>query len=114
MVSNEITDYAADMGILLVYYKMLDDRLDEGGRLKMPISKADIFKKPVLKGKAGWPRQAKAVEEYIKSLRECEKRRTDDLDYVAGLTGNALGEILVMKEDMWSPFLRRMGFFLGK
>ena len=114
MVSNEITDYAADMGILLVYYKMLDDRLDEGGRLKMRISKADIFKKPVLKVKAGWPRQAKAVEEYIKSLRECEKRRTDDLDYVAGLTGNALGEILVMKEDMWSPFLRRMGFFLGK
>ncbi len=113
MLMNSITDYAADMGILLVYYKFLDDALDEGG-IRKRVSRASIFKKPVKKVREAWPRQAKAVERYILELRECEEKRTDDLDRVAGLTGTALGEIFVMEEDMWSEFLRRMGFFLGK
>ncbi len=113
MMTNAITDYAADMGILLVYYKALDDAMDESSRRRVS-PKASLFKKPAARVKAAWPRQAEAVEKYVLSLRECESAGTDDLDRVAGLTGTAMGELFVMREDMWSDFLRRMAFFLGK
>ena len=39
---------------------------------------------------------------------------SQNLDLGAGLTGELFGEILVYEEDIWSPILRRLGFYLGK
>ena len=112
MVYNSITDYAADMGVLLAYHKLLDDAYDEKKRI--PVSRARLLRRFTEKISADWPRQAKAVSDYVRKLRDYEESHTDDMDAVSGLSGEALGEIFVMKEDMWSPFLKRMGFFLGK
>lgn len=109
---NEITDYAADMGLMLAYYKLLDDALDD--KKPLHLNRAAFFKKNVSRIRSRWPRQAEAAAAYIEKLGEAERMRTNDLDAVAGLTGTALGEIFVMEEDLWSDMLRRMGFFLGK
>jgi len=112
MAFNSITDYAADMGVLLAYYKLLDDVQDEKKR-RIP-ARARLLRRFTERIRQEWPRQAKAVEDYVRKLGELEKKNADDLDAVAGLSGEALGEIFVMKEDAWAGFLRRMGFFLGK
>ncbi len=113
MVFNELTDYCADMGLLLAYYKMLDDVKDEGSIKARAYAKT--IEKAVRKISAKYPRQRKAVEQYIKKLSRYESELSHDLDQVAGVTGEALGEIFVWKdEDIWNDELRRMGFFLGK
>lgn len=112
MVYNSITDYTADMGVLLAYYKLLDDMRDR--RSVKAGAAAGLLKKPVRAVVRKWPRQAEACRKYVEALSGMEGRETYDLDRSAGYSGTALGEILVMKEDGWSAGLRRLGFFLGK
>lgn len=42
----------------------------------------------------GYPIQAKAIEDYIARLAECEKSNDTNIDAVAGLTGEMLGILL--------------------
>ena len=112
MIGNEITDYAADMGLLLAYYKLLDDRADDGnlaagalaGRLRRAVNAID----------ARWPVQSRTVREAIEAQEAFEKAGASDLDGAAAGSGDALGGIFVMKDDEWADLLRRTGFFLGK
>ena len=112
VMCNQLSDYAADMGILLTYYNLLDDWQDEK-KLKSLLL-ADSLRKSCMEITRRYPRQSRAVRDYIKKLSVCEKENTDQLDRVAGLTGTMLGEIFVFREDEWSDDLRTMGFFLGK
>lgn len=112
MLYNDITDYCADMGLLLAYYKMLDDASDEKKTVRAVGAK--MLEKRVKRIKEAWPRQSEAAENYITSLASCEKSGNSGIDEIAGLTGKALGEILVMEEDAWSDILRRLGLGLGK
>ncbi len=112
MLFNEITDYCADMTLLLTYYKMLDDVNDDGsmtGRLFVMKEKKKFEKTADM-----YPRQAKVFEDSMRELAQTEERRDYDLDTVAGHTGNMLAELLVYKESDWSDELRRLGFYLGK
>jgi hypothetical protein len=112
MLFNEITDYCADMTLLLTYYKMLDDVNDDGsmtGRVFVMKEKKKFEKTAAL-----YPRQAKVFEDSMRALAQTEERREYDLDKVAGYTGNMLAELLVYEESVWSDELRRLGFYLGK
>lgn len=112
IISNSITDYCADMGLILAYYKLLDNISDEGS-IKARAG-AGILKKAAADAMDRWPRQADAAARYMREQDECEKRNESSLDVAAGLTGTVLGEIFVMREDEWSDILRKMAFFLGK
>lgn len=109
---NEFTKYASDMNILLAYYNLLDDWQDE--RKKASYTAAKILRKSFLKVAEQYPRQTKAVKEYLRKIHECENRNSDNLDLAAGLTGEVLGEIYAYRDDIWSEDLRELGFFLGK
>jgi len=111
-VSNELLDYAADMNLLLACYNLRDDWQDEK-KLRAKIG-ADLMQRHVRQIEAAWPRQAQAVRDYLAKIAEIEKKGEPDLDGPAGATGEMLGEILVKEEDVWSPHLRQMGFYLGK
>ncbi len=111
-LEGDACSYAADMNILLAYDNLEDKWYDS----KNPGAKAGAM---LLKRKRNrlaklYPRQAKAVEDYISKLHEAEKARKTDLDAVAGLTGEMLGEIFCFREDEWSETLRKLGFFTGK
>ena len=113
IVKNQILDYGADMNLLLAYYNLLDDWLDDR-RISAKLG-SELMKKHVQKVEAQYPRQALAVREYLKEIAETEKKGAGDPDGPAGATGVMLGEILALKtEDPWSPTLRKIGFYLGK
>lgn len=112
ILQNRITDYCADMNILLTYYHFLDDWQDEK-------SLPALFGARALKTKAKkvilrYPRQAKAIRSSLKKLASYEKRMETNLDLVAGSFGHLMEELFIWKQDEWEENLRRFGFFFGK
>ena len=110
--SSEMTDYAADMTILLSYEKAVDDWQDD--RSPKGLWLKERLKKRAEEAAQRWPRQAECLRENVEALRAAEKRGACGIDEVSNLTGNFLAELFVREEDIWQSDLRRMGFFLGK
>ena len=109
---NEMTSYAADMNVLLSYYSFADDAQDEHSMSKRMLMK--LFSKDYRRIFMTYPRQAAAVEKYIRHLSDAEKVYETNVDKVAGLTGDMLAEIFSYRNEMWSEDLRTLGFYLGK
>ena len=109
---NEFVRYAADMNILLGYYKCMDDYEDEKKRTAKAM--AGVFTKSIEALKARYPRQTAAVENCICALSRLEKENCPDPDAMAGCFGTLMGEILAYREDRWAETLRRMGYSLGR
>ncbi|MDD3369604.1 MAG: DUF5685 family protein [Lachnospiraceae bacterium] len=110
--TNEFTEYAADMNILLTYYKCKDDWEDERKLSRLGFS--SLLKKAFKEVSAKYPRQADSIRDNMELLHACEKRQETDIDKSAGYFGSMMAEIFVCKEDGWQETLRGMGFFLGK
>lgn len=112
MLVNEMTDYAADMNLILAYYHMKDDWTDEkkiSGFLGTAALRGRV-KKVIQK----YPRQSKVIQRELRKLSEYEQKNTTSIDEPAGCFGRLMAEIFIYKQDMWEETLRRMGFFLGK
>lgn len=109
---NKYTKYCADMNVLLAYYNLLDDWEDEKNYAAFTAAKA--LKKSVTRIEASYPRQTKAVQDYLEKLHACEKENNPDLDLAAGYTGEVMAEIYIPEEDIWSDDLRQVGFYIGK
>ena len=110
--TNEITEYAAAMNILLAYYNLIDDWKDDKSLTKKTY--AEMLKKDFEKAKKGYPIQAKAIEDYIARLAECEKSNDTNIDAVAGLTGEMLGILFAWKQDEWQKDQKEFGCYMGK
>lgn len=111
-ISNEYTDYVADMTVLLSYYKCQDDWQDEKKILKKIYG--DILRGKTKRKQDFYKQKEEVIVENLKHLSEAEKRNETDLDIVAGYFGNILAELFVVKEDEWSDNLRKIGYYLGK
>lgn len=109
---NAATDYAADMNLLLAYHNMLDDWRDDKSYAKKAFVK--MLDKDYARITSKYPRQTKAIETYMQKTAEAEQRKETNLDIVAGLTGEMLGEVFCWKEDEWKDELRTLGFYMGK
>ncbi len=107
-----VTDYCADMCVLLAYYKCLDDWNDE----KTP--KARISKN-ILKGKAQkvakkYPQKADSIAKKMNMLTIVESAKNLPMDKVAKVFGEIMAEVFIYKDDMWKDDLYKVGFYLGK
>lgn len=112
MLQNEMTDYCADMNMVLSYYHLLDDWKDEKS---IPgLAGMKLLNKNVGKIIHTYKKKCGIIQDCLRRLSECEKQGVTDIDKVSGCFGDLMGELLVYKEDTWEPVLRRMGFFLGK
>lgn len=109
---NEITDYAADMNVILAYYNLVDDWKDENSYSKKAFAK--FMEGDYTRIMQKYPRQVQAVETYMQRMEEIEKNHEANLDVAAGVTGEMLGEVFCWKEDEWAKELRTMGFYMGK
>lgn len=110
---NEATDYAAAMNVLLCTKNFEDDWNDNHSYTKKALSQ--VFKKDYERIEARYPRQGQAISRYLKKLEQAEKCKERNVDAVAGLTGEMLGEIFAWKEnDVWAEELRCLGFYMGK
>ena len=112
MLVNEYTAYAADMNMVLAYFHMKDDWIDEkkisgfAGTYALHRKVRQIIKK--------YPRQSRAICRSLKELSACEKEGATDIDIPAGCFGRLMSELLVYRKDHWEDRLRTLGFFLGK
>ncbi len=109
---NEITDYAADMTLLLAWYKCRDDFLDEKKAGSAFYGK--LIKSKVKKISHCYKRQERAIKENLKQLSVLEKKGDCDIDQLSCCFGHILEEIFVPVPDVWEKSLRRIGFYIGK
>lgn len=112
MLENEVTEYAAAMNVVLAYHNLEDDWKDDHNLPKHLM--AGKIRKNYEQISRQYPRQTKAVEEYIRRLDEAENRKEDNLDLVAGFTGEMLGELFAWRQDEWYHELKTLGFYMGK
>lgn len=112
ILQNEITDYAADMNLILAYFHLKDDWEDEKKLTALAGSRMMLHK--VKKAMACYPRQCEVIQKELRNLSEYERQDCMEIDVPAGCFGRLMEEILVYKKDCWEDKLRRMGFYLGK
>ena len=110
--SNSFTAYAADMNLLLTFYKCLDDWTDEKKKSSLLYSRA--LQRKIRQITKHYPKKARIIEENLKAITECEKRKENDLDLVAGYFGTIMAAIFSCRDDEWTETLQEMGFFFGK
>lgn len=109
---NEFTDYAADMNVVLAYYKFLDDWNDS--RNIMAMGEAKLFEKKYRRIERQYPEKCKRIKECLNELSEMEKEGVINPDLPAGCFGRLLGEIFVREEDEYGAGLRAFGNSLGR
>lgn len=112
LLCGRMTDYAADMNLILAYYHQKDDWEDEkklSGILGMV-----SLKRKVKKVIREYPRQCETIRKELEQIRNYEKEGCIQLDLIAGCFGRIMGEILAYQEDHWKETLYQMGFYLGK
>lgn len=110
--TNEITDYAVSMNVLMTYYKCEDDWLDEKKLTRKAYAAA--LKKSVSKITAMYPQKAESIKQSLSQLHDLEDRGETNIDKAASCFGKVCAQMFAMKDDEWSDTLKNMGFYLGK
>jgi hypothetical protein len=100
------------MNVVLAYHNLIDDWKDDKSYSKMAFAK--MLENDYRRIAEDYPRQVEAVEHYMEQTAISEAAGETNIDIVAGLTGEMLGEIFCWREDEWSKELRTMGFYMGK
>ena len=111
-ICNEYTDYAAAVNVMLAYYKLKDNWVDDRS-VKSNLA-AGILKKAYNKAKKKFPDKAEVIERYIIEQHQMEDGTHTDVDEISGCTGRMLGSLFAMKDDEWKSDLYNMGFYLGQ
>ncbi len=109
---NEFTEYAADMNLLLSYYKCKDDWEDEG-KYRQRLCAA-LLRKGYRTLEKKYKGKIRRVERLMSQLGKEEKAGCRDIDKMSRLFGEVMAEIMVCKEDVWEESLYRLGMYLGK
>lgn len=109
---NTYVNYASDMTIVLTYYKLEDDVLDENSQ-KSKIA-CSLLKKEFLKVKEKYPQKVSLIFQQLEKIHQLEKENTQNLDEISGCFGKIMGEIMVYQDDVFKDDLYNMGYYLGK
>ena len=112
MLYNEITEYAADMNVVLTYFHFVDDWKDEKSQIGLVGMHA--FHKSYEKIEAMYPEKCRVIRKCLYLLEKAEKRGERDVDTVSRYFGELMSELFVFRKDCWEKTLRKMGFYLGK
>ncbi|HKM00343.1 MAG TPA: DUF5685 family protein [Mobilitalea sp.] len=111
-LSNEITEYVADMNIALTYFHLLDDWQDD--KSLVGYTGAGVLKKSYKKINKQYPRQCNAIKINLEHLKECETNKEMDIDIVSRCFGELMAELFAYRQDRWEESIRKLGFYLGK
>lgn len=109
---NDITDYAADMNIVLAYYNFLDDWADDKNILSL--CEAKLFERESNRIFKQYPSKCTVISDCLKELSKIEKSGELNADIPANIFGKLMGEIFVLYEDEYAENLRAFGKSLGK
>lgn len=109
---NGFVHYAADLNVLLAYYNLMDDWLDE--RKYSARALATRMEKTLPPIRQRYVRQDQAIEASLRELSRLEQENCPNPDVPAGVFGRLMGALFVYQEDLWADTLRQMGFHLGR
>lgn len=112
MLFNEITEYVADMNILLSYHHFSDDWMDD--RSQIGLAGLRMLRKSFLQVESKYPEKSAVIRKSLRRLHRMEEQNVMGIDEVAGCFGDLMCELFVYKKDIWEKDLRKMGFYLGK
>lgn len=110
--SNEFSYYGADMNLLFIYYKCKDDWEDDK-KLTRLVYKSSL-KRAYRNICSHYGEKTKKISNLMRELAQEEKRQNQDIDHMAGIFGEIMGELMTPKNDEWRDGLRAMGNNLGK
>lgn len=111
-LTSRISEYAADMNVLLAWYKVVDDWRDEK-KIKARAMMAGL-KGSAKKVITRYPEKARVISKAFKKLSRFEQEGSSDLDKVSDQFGKVMAEVCDIYEDEWSNQLRGIGFSLGR
>lgn len=110
-VITECSDYGADINIVLMYYKLMDDYKDDKKWLSKPAFR--MLESKVRKIGQQYPRQVRAIRKELQYLSELETKGDRDPAAAARSFGRLLGALFVWKEDLWKQDLYKIGYYMG-
>ena len=110
--TNQYMDYVSDMNIILTYFKLEDDVLDENS-LKSKSFK-QLLKKDFQRVKEKYPKKVDTIKYHLDQIHVLEQKNCLDLDEVSGHFGHIMASICVYQNDIFKEDLYQMGFYLGK
>lgn len=111
-IANTYTEYAADMTVALTYFNSLDDWKDDKSLSRKCY--ASMLSSKYERVKEKWPKQCSVIETELEKLSEIESKKSANPDEAANCSGRFMEAVLVPKSDNWEPYLRKIGFGLGK
>lgn len=113
----EQLDYAAAVGVLLVYFKLLDDLRDEGffGKLKAGFLYLFMLR-AAKKAKKRYPHLAELIGEAMSLQQQTEKNGCASVDEAAEPTASALGKLFAyhIEDSINKRAMERFGYCLGR
>ena len=109
---NELTEYAADMNMLLAQYKCLDDWKDDGKRLRLLTAR--ILERRTGESRRRYAKKLEQIAASMDKLSQAEEQGVTDLDRMAGSFGQIMAQVVTCREDEWAATLYRFGSYLGK
>lgn len=112
MLTSEMTDYAADMNMILCFYKFRDEWEDEASVKGVVGMK--MYQKTCRKLKENYPEQFRAISHNLKRLSVLESRGCGDVMEVADCFGRLMAGLLLFRKDAFENYLGRLGYYLGR
>ena len=109
---SDVTEYAADMNILMAMYKCRDDWNDEK-RISAKLL-ADLLKSKTGKTRAQYAEKSEIIKKALSDMDEIEKKNVPDPEGMAELFGKCMAEVYAYKNDEWEKYLRTFGDELGR
>ena len=111
-LKTRATRYAADMNLLLTYEHLEDDWMDEhslSGRIG-----SLWLRGRVRRIRRRYAHKAEVFQQELEELHRYEQKESKSLDEASGCFGRLMAELFAYKNDSWEPYLRKLGFYLGK
>jgi hypothetical protein len=109
---NEYSEFAADMNMLLTYYKYLDDFADDNDRRRKKI--ADKMQEYIDEIEKRYPEQCSIIRKCLEDNAEMERQNVTNPDIPANCFGTLFAQVFTYKNDEYTPALQQLGFHLGK
>lgn len=110
--TNEITEYAAAMNVLLTYYHLDDNWKDEKDFKSLAYK--EIIRRGVVKAAGLYPKQASIIKKQLKKLSGLEKKGCTNIDELASCFGTLMAGLFAYRQDVFAENLKYFGFYLGK
>ncbi len=110
-VQNRFVEYAADMTVLLVHHKCMDDWVDDKNTIMRLY--ASVTGKAFDKARQAHIEKANVIDKTLSAVYEAE-RVGESPSVAADAFGQLVGELFAYKKDDWEKPMRQFGMALGQ